>query len=90
MNITLKYTKLGRSKAWGFAHQDLNLIEIDTRLKGRKHLEILTHETLHLLFPELDEDKIVEKSIILTKILWDENYRRVDNDTTQKLQDGKI
>lgn len=86
-NIKVKYSKLGRNKAWGFAHSEDNSIEIDVRAKGKKHFEILIHEALHLLFPELKESDVVKKSKSLTNVLWKENYRRIDNDTTQPLQD---
>lgn len=86
MNIKVKYSKLGRNKAWGFAHSLDNTIEIDIRAKGKKHCEVLTHEALHLLFPNLEEDEIEEKSIILTNLFWKEGYRRIDNDTSQPLQ----
>ncbi len=48
MKIRIKYRKLGKENAYGVAHSD-GLIEIDERLKGKKHLEIIVHETLHLL-----------------------------------------
>jgi hypothetical protein len=89
MKIRIKYRKLGKEKVWGVAHSD-GLIEIEERLKGKKHLEIVVHEVLHLLFPEASEDEIVKKSVALTKILWKENYRRVEPHEDQPLQDGSI
>lgn len=87
MKITIKYKKLGKEKVHGLAWSD-GEIHIDSRLKGRKHLEICIHEVAHLLWPEDDEDAIVEKSVTLTKILWKEGYRRVDNSKDLPLQDG--
>ncbi len=81
------YKKLGREKAHGYASSD-GVIVIDERLKGKKHLEILIHEAMHLLFPKAEEDEIVKKSIALCKILWKENYRRIDNSKSDPLQDG--
>ena len=89
MKIRIKYRKLGKEKVWGVAHSD-GLIEIEERLKGRKALEILIHEVSHLLWPQADEEEIVKKSVILTKILWKENYRRVEPHEDQPLQDGTI
>ena len=89
MKIRIKYRKLGKEKVWGVAHSD-GLIEIEERLKGKKHLEIVVHECLHLLFPQAEEDEIVKKSVTLTKILWKENYRRVEPHEDQPLQDGSI
>ncbi len=34
--IKVKYTKLGRQKAWGMAHSE-GLVELDERIKGKKH-----------------------------------------------------
>ena len=51
--IKVIYRKLGKEKAWGQAHSHNNSVELDPRITGKKHLEILTHESLHILFPEL-------------------------------------
>jgi len=83
--IEVKYKKLGRQKAYGIADEHITL---DTRLKGKKHLEILIHEALHILFPKLSEDDVVTKSILLTNLLWSESYRKTDLDNSQPLQDG--
>lgn len=85
--IKVIYRKLGRERAYGQAD---DFIELDPRLKGKKHLEILVHEALHCLFPALDEDKIIKKSITLINTLWYEGYRRIDEDTSHPLQDGTI
>ena len=47
--IRVKYSKLGRANAWGLAHTDSYVVELDERLKGKKHLEILLHEVVHAL-----------------------------------------
>lgn len=88
MNIKVEYRKLGREKLWGEAHSDDNIVVLDSRLKGKKHLEILTHEILHLLIPGANEQEIVRISTALIKILWKENYRRIDSDDNVPLQDG--
>lgn len=77
--------KLGREKAYGLAHSD-GIIEIDERLKGRKLLEILIHEALHILNPTHEEDEVVKQSKALTKLLWKEGYRLTDNELGQPLQ----
>ena len=87
--IRIKYRKLGKERAWGIAHSD-GLIEIDPSIKGKKHLEIIIHEILHLLWFEASEEEIERKSIILTKALWKENYRRVEINEDLPLQDGTI
>jgi hypothetical protein len=87
MRIKIIYKKLGREQAHGIADSD-GIIYIDPRLKGKKHCEILIHETLHLLNPTDDEKAIIRKSVTLTNILWKENYRRVDDTNDEPLQDG--
>ena len=87
MRIRIKYRKLGKEKVYGVAHSD-GLIEIEERLKGKKAMEILIHEVLHLLWAEAEEDEIEKKSITLTKILWKENYRRIEPHEDIPLQDG--
>ena len=89
MKIKVIYDNLSRSKAWGMAHSDGNKIVLEKKLKGKKHLEIINHELLHILFPEMSEEEVIEKSITLTNILWKEGYRRVDNSNTILLQNGK-
>ena len=85
--IKIKYKKLGKEKVWGLADSE-GIIYLDSRLKGKKHLEILIHETLHLLYPEDSEELIVEKSIILTQLVWSQRYRRIEDDQKEPLQDG--
>lgn len=89
MRIKIIYRKLGKEQAYGISSSD-GVIEIDQRLKGKKHMEILIHEILHLLNPKDDEKTIIRKSVTLTKILWAENYRRMDNTNDEPLQDGSI
>ena len=87
--IKIKYCKLGKQKVWGFAHSD-GLIEIDERLKGKKKLEIIINEVMHLLNPTDEEDEVVRKSVLLTNTLWHEKYRVVDNTEDIPMQDGTI
>lgn len=89
MRIKIKYTKLGKQKAWGMADSD-GLVLLDSRLKSKKHLEILLHECLHILYPKNSEEEIIEKSIILTNTLWHEKYRRIEDSETVPLQDGTL
>ena len=71
--IKIIYRKLGREQAYGVSSSD-GIIEIDSRLKSKKHLEVLIHEILHILNPKDSEDMIIKKSVTLTKILWQEGY----------------
>jgi hypothetical protein len=86
VRIKFKRAKLGRERIWGDA--DNYPLRIDDRLKGKKELEIYIHESLHYLFPKLNEEEIEKKSILLTNTLWHECYRKVDNTNHHPLQDG--
>lgn len=77
--------KLGREKIWGQAH---DYIELDSRLKGKKELEIIIHEATHILFPDAEEDEVIRTSVMLTNTLWNEGYRKTDNHDKDLLQDG--
>lgn len=72
------------------AHHDGNIVEMDERLKGRKHLEILLHEATHLIFPSASEEETERISIAFTKLLWKEKYRRIEDNEDTPLQDGSI
>ena len=89
MKIKIIYKKLGREQAYGIAESD-GIIYIDPRLKGRKMLEIVLHECLHILNKTDDEETIIRKSVTLTKVLWKEGYRKVDDSNDMPLQDGSI
>ena len=85
MRIKIIYRKLGREKLYGLSSTD-GIIEIDSRLKSKKHLEILIHEILHILNPIDSEEEIVKKSIILTRLLWEQGYRRIDESKDYELK----
>ena len=89
MKIKIIYRKLGKEQAYGISSSD-GVIEIDERLKGKKMMEILIHEILHLLNPNDDEKTIIRKSVTLTKVLWSEGYRKIDDTIDLPLQDGSI
>lgn len=77
------YRKLGKEKAWGQAFDDSNTIEIDPRLKGRKKMEILIHEAIHLLNPDMSESKVLEQGRKIANLLWKQHFRQVDNTVKQ-------
>lgn len=87
--VTIIYRKLGKEKAYGIANHHTNTIEIDSRIVGKKHLEILMHEGAHILLPEMNEEGIVRLSTALTRLLWEEGYRRIDNRDILPLQDER-
>ena len=89
MKIKIIYRKLGKEQAYGISSSD-GVIEIDERLRGKKAMEILIHELLHLTNPKDDEKTIIRKSVTLTKVLWNEGYRKIDDTIDLPLQDGSI
>ena len=68
--------KLGRERIYGQAHDD-GLVEIDSRLSPRKHLEIAIHEILHILHPEASETKVLLNARKMRNELWKMGYRRL-------------
>lgn len=80
------YRKL--KKVWGYSNLDTNTIELNEKLTGKKHMEILIHECVHLLWPDASEEEVEEKSIAITNTMWRENYRRVDTSNHIPLQNG--
>jgi len=84
--IKIQYLKLGREKIWG--HADDYPLKIDSRIKGKKKLEIVIHECTHYLLPNATEQEVERISIRLTHTLWHEGYRCIDQDNKIPLQDG--
>lgn len=63
--------------AWGYAYVDQNKIELYNKLKGKKHLEIIIHEKMHLILPDYEEAAIKRIAKDLTNLLWVDGYRKV-------------
>lgn len=84
------YKKLGRHKAFGITYSDEKVIYVDPRTKGKKRLEILLHEGLHQLLPQAEEEEVIRLSVALTKLLWAEKFRLIDDDCSHELQDGTL
>lgn len=76
--IKVSHRKLGQEKAWGLAHIGFEAIELDISLKGRRHLLYLIHEMLHIIHPDWSENRVVLTSRKMTKVIWDQKYRRAD------------
>lgn len=72
----VEYKKL--RTCWGYALINQNKIALWDQLKDKKyrkkHLEILIHEKLHLMFPDLDEKAILNHAKDLQKFLLDHYY----------------
>ena len=75
---------------YGLAHLGSDTILIDNRIKGKKLLEILLHESLHIYLPKKNEAFIIKLSVDLTNILWEEQYRQVDNTNSIAMQDDSF
>lgn len=64
---------------WGYAYINQNKIALWEQLKhpkyAKKHLEVLIHEKLHILFPDLDESAILRDAKDLSEFLWDQGCR---------------
>jgi hypothetical protein len=72
------HRKLGREHAYGQALLGENTIEIDSKLKKRKHLEIMIHEIMHILNPKMSETQVLKQSKKMAMVLWKEGYRQCD------------
>ena len=82
--IRVTYKRLTKVNGWSYGNGS---VEIDSRLKGKKLLEILIHECMHEVFPEKEEDEIEKKAAIITRTLWHEGFRKIDNDGKHLMQD---
>lgn len=69
--------KLGRHRAWGFAHEH-GLIEIDERAKGLGKLELLLHEHFHLLDWNMSEAEVTRRARKVAKFLHKNNVRIIE------------
>lgn len=73
------HKNLGKQGAWGQWKEWVNTIELDHRLAGKKHLEIILHESLHWLFPDMSESNVKKSARKMANILWSQKYRRIDD-----------
>lgn len=76
-HITVTRRKLGRHKAHGLAHGDGH-IEVDERLTGLPHLQILIHEFLHEFEWALPESIVHTLSKKLAKFLHKNRVRIIE------------
>ena len=77
--VKVIWRPLGKERAWGQAETDpaRPVIEIDPRLSPKRELETLTHEALHVAFPEMSEKEVDRAGKVISAVLWQENYRRI-------------
>jgi hypothetical protein len=82
-----------RHSAEGLAHQLLHsdagqqldtvkepLLEIDPRYTGRRRLENILHEALHLACPFMPEETVLKTGRYLAMIVWHMGYREENNE----------
>jgi hypothetical protein len=80
--IKIVETKLGHRQSLGLWEQvdaQTSIISIDARLRGFQRLLIVLHEALHETCRDWTEEKVVEVSEFLARILWECDYRHVDH-----------
>jgi hypothetical protein len=78
-SITVTRRKLGRHQAVGLAHGD-GRIEVDERLRGRPHMEVLIHEFFHEWEWMLPEEVVGALGRDLSKFLHKNNARMIEED----------
>lgn len=76
--IKILYSHLGNYKADGLAWPEDRTIAIDKRLRGQRELEVIIHEVIHIQNPKWSEIMVEGKAKELADILWQMNYRKVD------------
>jgi hypothetical protein len=75
-DVTITYRNLGKERARGMWCEATRTIEIDPRLDGKEHLEVIIHESLHCLLPFLDEPHVEKCAVNMAEILWADGYRK--------------
>lgn len=78
--------KLGRARpegspdmrVWDQYKEEDNLIEIDERMPPRQKFKILIHELLHFSYPNLSEKDVIHGALVISKNLWEQGYRKVN------------
>lgn len=75
--IRMVERKLGREGNFGQALHEDDTIEVDPRQEERERLDTIIHECIHLLFPDLSENNVRAVSRRITRVLWQDNWRRV-------------
>ena len=77
LKIVVNEVKLGRQKLWGQTNCTDGVVDIDPRMKSKKYMRILLHESLHVCFPEMKEMAVRRASRLMRDVLWKQGYRRI-------------
>jgi len=78
VRIKLEDKKLGRERNDGQAIFADKKIEIDPRLSTKSRLNIVLHEGIHILDPNLPELKVRAYANRLSDLLWRDRWRRIE------------
>jgi len=70
--------KLGRMGAAGICDYKKCEILIDPRQCSKERMDTLIHEMIHALFSDLSERQVIKYSKLMTGVLWDDGYRRIE------------
>lgn len=73
--VKVRYRKLGKEQAFGIAHIEKRIIELDERLKGRALFSTLLHESIHHVLPTITEEETLRLEKEITAIMWRERKR---------------
>lgn len=80
----VKFTRLrGSAVGWTYHPDSKNpdtperiLIDEQAYKRGRSGLELLVHELLHALNPQLSEESVTEQAADIARVLWALKWRR--------------
>jgi len=61
---------------WGMAYPDQWRIELDDRLSDKTLIDIATHETVHVVAPDLSEEATDRIGRHVADVLWRLGFRR--------------
>jgi len=78
VRIKLEDKKLGRESNWGQAIFADGKIEVDPRQSPKRRLNVVLHEGIHILDPNLSELKVRAYANRLCDLLWKDRWRRLD------------
>ena len=77
--IRIKWMKKPKV-AWGWSSPNLNTIYLDHRMEPKTLLEVASHETIHQIFPYLDERAVDGAGKTLADVLWRIGFRLKEDD----------
>lgn len=72
--IKIKFRRL--ENAWGLAYQDAWEIHLDDRMDDKTLIDIATHETVHVVAPDLSEEATDRIGRHVADVLWRLKFRR--------------